>query len=437
MKVLHVPFGFVPGSLGGTEIYVQSLCRELQARGVQSVIAAPAARVGVGKSRHESIEVWEFGTEPQPSFESAYGRPDRIAAANFRAVLDDTHPDVVHLHARTAAVSSALVRACRDAGKKVVFTYHTPTVSCARGTMMYMGSTPCDGRVDTVRCTRCVLHKHGLHRSAPILARTPRWIGDLLARVGLRGGPFTALRMRSLVAARKDDLRAFLSGSDKVVAVCDWVSDVLLRNGVEPGKVVVSRQGLAHVTPAVPAGCKARTGAPLRLRYFGRLEEGKGLHVLVRALSLLPDLPVTLDIFGVQQGPEGPYEQAIRDDIAADSRIQLHPPISPERVVVAMRDGDLVMIPSVGMETGPLVVLEAHASGVPVLASRLGGIAELVRDDTDGMLVEAGNAQSWADAIASLARDPATISRLGSGIRPPRTMKEVSAEMAALYESIG
>src|SRR6202008_3097509 len=97
--------------------------------------------------------------------ELAYGVADEIAAENFRAVLRKTRPRIVHLHARTSAVSERLIDAAHDAGAAVIFTYHPPTVSCARGTMMLFGQQPCDGIVEPKRCTTCTLVAHGAPKS--------------------------------------------------------------------------------------------------------------------------------------------------------------------------------------------------------------------------------------------------------------------------------
>ena len=88
------------------------------------------------------------------------------------------------------------------------------------------------------------------------------------------------------------------------------------------------------------------------------------------------------------------------------------------------------------LETGPLVVLEAFAAGVPVLGSDLGGIAELVRAGTDGVLAAPGSLAAWRDALARLAGDPAEVARLRAGVRPPRTMAAAAAEMEALYRRV-
>ena len=96
----------------------------------------------------------------------------------------------------------------------------------------------------------------------------------------------------------------------------------------------------------------------------------------------------------------------------------------------------MIAVPSRGLETGPLVVLEAFAAGVPVLGSNLGGIAELVRDGVDGALVALDDVGAWAQAISDLSADRERIEKLRQGIQPPRTMRAVAAEMAVIYERL-
>jgi glycosyltransferase involved in cell wall biosynthesis len=82
------------------------------------------------------------------------------------------------------------------------------------------------------------------------------------------------------------------------------------------------------------------------------------------------------------------------------------------------------------------VVLEAFAAGVPVLGSRLGGIAELVDHGVNGLLVQADSAASWATAISKLCLDGQLLQKLRAGIAPPRRMSEVASEMSSLYASL-
>jgi len=97
---------------------------------------------------------------------------------------------------------------------------------------------------------------------------------------------------------------------------------------------------------------------------------------------------------------------------------------------------DLVAVPSLWLETGPLVVLEAFAAGIPVLGSRLGGIAELVRHGVDGWLAEAGDVRAWQRALRHLVNDPSLLTTLRQGIQPVRTTRDVASETLNLYERV-
>jgi glycosyltransferase involved in cell wall biosynthesis len=443
LKILHIPFHFQPGRLGGTEIYVASLCRALSALGLESAIAAPAHTNY--ETNFEGTQVYYFGLARQVGFEQAHGKPDTVAANNFRAVLHRWRPDVVHLHARSSAVSELLADEAKSAGCKVVYTYHTPTASCPRGTMMRGGGVPCDGKLNTTRCTECVLQLHGVPWMArTILARTPIGLGKLIANFDLNGGLWTALRMRALITEGKIRYLEFIDKLDRVVAVCDWVAQVLSKNGLSGPKLFVSRQGLPYgsIIPGIESRVESKHGArltdlaPLKIRFFGRLDATKGADVLVNALHAIPKCNVQLEIYGIQQDVASVYSMGLDALISRDRRITLKAALAPDRVVCAMRDCDLVVVPSRLLETGPLVVLESFAAGTPVMGSRLGGIAELVRDGVDGVLIEEGNVGAWAQAIADIEKDRACLQALRSEIRSPRTALDVANEMKRLYRAL-
>jgi hypothetical protein len=154
-QVLHVPYIYFPDAVGGTEVYVRALAQRLGARGYRSAVAAPGKLAATYVDG--GLPVYRFPTDLRPRLELAYGVADEIAAEGFRTIIAQSRPDIVHLHARTAATSERLVDVAHAAGARVVFTYHTPTASCARGTMMLFGETPCDGVIDRKRCVACAL----------------------------------------------------------------------------------------------------------------------------------------------------------------------------------------------------------------------------------------------------------------------------------------
>ena len=102
-------------------------------------------------------------------------------------------------------------------------------------------------------------------------------------------------------------------------------------------------------------------------------------------------------------------------------------------------DGDVTELTCVRDELdrcGPLVVLESFAAGTPVLGARRGGIAELVSDGVDGLLIPPEDVGAWASAIDKLAASPQHILRLRAGIRAPRTIIDVAHDMSELYRTL-
>ena len=436
MRVVHVPFGYFPDVVGGTEVYVAQLARDLGAHGVDSVIAAPSAGALGTRYEHEGRPVYRFPLSGRARLEDLYGAGDEVGARAIADILEDVRADVLHLHAFTRAASVRAVEAARRVGVRVVYTYHTPTASCVRGTLLHHGHEPCDGALITERCAACLLESRGVPPAiGEALARLPISLGSALGSTGLSGGVVTALRARELTSTRHAAFRQLVTESDAIVAVCEWVRSLLLRAGAPPNRLVLSRQG----TPArayTPPRMRSADG-PLRLVYVGRLHPTKGVQVVLRALAANRDLPVMLDVFGATQDADGAaYRAELLSLSAGDSRVLFRGPLPADRVVDTLAAYDATVVPSQWLETGPLTVLESFAAGTPVIGSNLGGICELVAHERDGLLVPHADTNQWGLALRRVADDRALLDRLRAGIQPPRSTDDVARDMAAVYERI-
>lgn len=438
MRVVHVPYTFHPDGMGGTEVYVEALARIQRQQGVSVVIAAPGPRDT--SYEHEACPVRRFASSPRLSnLRAIYGGGDPVAAAAFGRILDADQPDLVHLHAFSSAASALLVRESQKRGVPVVFTYHTPGVSCLRGSLMRWGSEVCDGVLDMRLCAACTLDGLGLGRlTGRMLACVPvsagRWLGD----IGAAGGPWTALRMTELTSGHHTSVRQLLRAVNRIVVVCAWAVDLLVRNGVPREKISLSRHGLTTGRPDASVSPEPLDG-PLRVAYLGRLESSKGPDMLVRALrtSRLRDADIRLDIYGIVLGPaDEEHFRLIRELAQNDTRIKFRSSVAHEQVIPLLSSYHLLAVPSQCLETGPLVILEAFAAHVPVLGSRLGGIAELVNDSVDGILVEPASPEAWAAALARVVEDRTLLKRLRAGIRAPRSMEDVAPEMLDVYAGV-
>jgi len=435
IKVVHVPFSYYPDAVGGTEVYVHSLSHHLDALEITSIIAAPAHTSA--RYEYDGHLVERFAHAPTHRLEAIYGGGDSIAADNFLAILETHRPDVLHLHAFTAAASVLLVEGARSRGIPVVFTYHTPSATCAIGTLMPAERTVCDGEMLGGRCTQCTLRERGLSkRASRIVAALPIAFGRRLSDAGAGGRLTTALRSRELLQLRHEASRTLFDAAARIVVPSEWARQTLLLNAVPREKIILSRQGLstAHQTP-VPD--RKEPDGILRLAFFGRLDRTKGVDTVIHAIRSMPNERVLLDIYGVAaDGMAGRYEEELHGLAARDARIRFKEPVTSAAVSRTMAGYDALVVPSRFLETGPLVVYEAFAAGIPVIGSRHGGIAELVHDSVDGLLVEPESIDGWCAAIRSLTREPQLLARLRSGVKAPRTMETVAREMANLYREL-
>jgi glycosyltransferase involved in cell wall biosynthesis len=432
VRVIQVPFCFYPDPVGGTEVYVEALSRYLQQQGVEVLIAAPGE---VNQSYlYNQLRVRRYAISNQvENLREIYGEGDRLAALEFSRILEAEKPDLVHFHAFTSGVSLRLVQAAKQRQIPVVFTYHTPTVSCLRGTLMQWGTEICDGKVDLQTCSQCTLQGLGLDKtSAKAIANLPPQLGHWLGNLNLQGGAWTALRMTELVNLRHTALHTLLSEVDHIVAVCNWVKDILLLNHVRSEKITVIRQGVCHNLPEKTNSSCHFAQATFNIAFFGRLDPTKGIHILIKALAAAPELLVSLDIYGISQASDT-YIQKLKTLAAKDHRITFKPPVPTEKVISTLTNYDLLAVPSQWLETGPMVVLEAFAAGVPVIGSNLGGIAELVKSEINGILVEPNSIAAWSQAIQRLCHDRKELMRLRAGIESPEAMEVVATQMLSIY----
>jgi len=422
-------------------VYVSSLSHHLKRRGNAVTILAPWDKKA--KYTWESLDVVRFPiSEELSDIRELYDAGNEEAANEFAVIIDELKPDIVHLHAFTRAVSLKLVRESKKRDIPVVFTYHTPTVSCLRGTLLRWGNEICDGNLELEPCTQCTLHSKGLNKTASgILSLTPKFIARLVDRSGFSGGMWTALRMRELVSLEHLVFRSLMEEVDHVVAVCQWVKDLLVLNGVNSDKITILRQGVSQTVCEAVGGLEkplskdiGSKDTGLKVAFLGRSDPTKGADTLIKALRINSDLNIKLDIYqSVQDKQITSYHKYLKSLAENDNRISFFSFIKSEEVVTLLKGYDLLAVPSRVRETGPLVVLEAFAAGIPVIGSNLGGIAELVEHGTNGILVAPDDETAWSEQLRKLYEDKQLISKLRTGVRFPRTMREVAEEMDALY----
>jgi glycosyltransferase involved in cell wall biosynthesis len=437
VKIVQAAGWYYPDSVGGTEVYVAALSRELRASGHEVVIAAPEPGLAAPRTyEHDGCQVFRYPIPASPSRDEAQGDVTVRGADALHRWLADVRADVVHIHTFVTGLGLAEIRAARSAGSRVVVTTHASSLGfvCQRGTLMLKGETLCDGIVDTTRCAECVLE----HRGAPAiagaaLASLPASISH--AAAALPGKLGTALGMTDLITRNMARQRAMLDAVDAFVVLTEHAAAIVRANGAPASKIVVNRLGVRdEIVNAAPASV-APTDA-VRVGYVGRFEDVKGVVDLAEAMRRVPaDATLRLEFRGPSQTPaDRANASAIATMCAGDSRVVVRDGVPPSRVPDLLRSYDVVCCPSRCLEGGPTVGLEAMALGVPVIAASVGGVAEVVEDGVNARLVPHGDIDRLADALVEIARDPAsTICRWRKQLPAPRTMRDVTRDYLAIY----
>jgi glycosyltransferase involved in cell wall biosynthesis len=152
---------------------------------------------------------------------------------------------------------------------------------------------------------------------------------------------------------------------------------------------------------------------PLRILNVARMAAPKGHSVLLEGLAGL-DVPFEATLVG--DGPERPAIEALSGRLGLGGRVRFTGALPADRTLELYRDADVFCLPSFA-EGLPVVLMEAMAAGVPVVASRTSGTPELVEDGVTGLLVEPGRPEQVAQALARIAGDPELRRRLARAAR--------------------
>jgi len=439
VKIVHLVGWYFPDSVGGTEIYVEGLCRRLRDAGHEVVIAAPDARhVVPSRYVHDCVPVFRYHIPAQTTRDEARHRVATRGAEQLDRFLDEERPDILHLHSFTTGAGMPEIRAAARRGIRVIVTCHLPGMGymCRSGELMQWGRQPCDGIVALAKCAACNLTRLGLARPiAGAIAAAPvaisRALGELPGRVG------TTLGMAASIDEYQAMQREMFSLVEAFVVLNDTGRRMLIANGSPAGKLVLNRLGVSFAGAGRKPSPETRpTPSPVRFGYIGRLHPTKGLVELMRAVRAIPrDIPLTVDVRGPMLDAETRrFAGELRRIAGEDPRVTIGEGLPTAEVPAHLAALDALVCPSMWFENGPTVALEAMAVGTPVVASRVGNLAEAIDDGITGRLLTPGDVDEWARALTAIAAAPAdTIDRWRRALPAPRTMDDIARDYLALY----
>jgi len=439
VKIVHLLGWYFPDSMGGTEVYVEGLCRRLRAAGQDVLIAAPDARgLAAGHYEHDGVPVFRYAIAAEPTRDEAYHRVRVRGAEKLHAWLERERPDLLHVHSLTTGVGLPEFKAAARLNIRNIVTCHLPGLGymCRSGELMQWGRFPCDGIAIPDKCASCNLTRIGMPEiAARVVGAVPVSLSSLLRDLPGRVG--TSLGMSASVAEYQEMQRELFGLVEAFVVLNETSRRMLISNGAPADKIVVNRLGISQ-TGIVhkPGPDRAPTGTPVRFGYLGRLHSVKGLMELARAVRAIPRaIAFELQIRGPQlDDATRRFVDELKTTFGDDRRVRFEPAVPARDVPRVLADLDVLLCPSIWFENGPTIALEAMAVGTPVVGSRVGNIAEIVDDGITGRLVAAGDVDAWKTALIDVASNPAaTIDVWRRALTDPRTMDDVARDYLDLY----
>jgi len=344
------------------------------------------------------------GANPLEAFLLSFG--NRFIERSFARLLDRLEPQVVHFqHLKDLSVS--LVTLAHRRGLPTVLTLHDYWLFCGNAQLITPRQKVCSGPFFWLNCAYCAAARVG----APFLVVAAPAIAGLFAYRGYLVGR----------AIRDVDL---------FVAPTDFVKEVFIKRGLPEGKV---RQ-IDHGIDLQGRGGTKRLDDKLHFAYIGGLAWQKGVHVLIEAFNKLDPERAVLSVYGDEEVFPSYVEDLHR--MARNPAIRFWGKVAREQLGQALAETDVLVVPSLWYETSSLVIQEAFAARVPVIASRLGALAEKVRHQVDGLLFVPGEPEALRQAMERLMETPSLLSDLRSHIRPVKKIAEHTDEILGLYQEL-
>jgi glycosyltransferase involved in cell wall biosynthesis len=308
---------------------------------------------------------------------------------DFTTLLQEKRPDIVHVHNTFPLISPSIFWACRSERVPVVHTLHNYQLLCP-GANFFRAGKPCED-CGTGNFWQGVLHgcyRHSRVETAPVA---------LMLTVHHTGKTWTRMVDRYIALTEFSRSRFVKAGfpQDRIVIKANFVDP-------DPGK---------------------RTGDGHYALFIGRISLEKGAETLLKAWRQLPQ-SYDLRIVG-----DGPARAQLESQAAAEgySNIRFMGRMPHDQVIEAIKDARFVIFPSELYETFGLGIIEAFACGVPVLASQLGSMQEIVEDGHSGLLFRPGDADDLARVVARAWEQPEYMRRLGEQARNEYETKYTAA----------
>lgn len=418
---------FPPAAFAGVELHVYNLARILSERHEVHVLYrkedkdAPEYSLTHGEyGGVNTIGLVNNMTQRDP------GELDVVKGVRqaFGHVLDQLRPDVCHFH-HLFLLSADMGEEARARSIPIVATLHDYWYICARIQLYHPVKGVCKGP-GILRCSDCFDLKNPLIRSMGRFA----FLSDRLAIKWMK--IFSCIpwpEVYKIYERRFARMRDTLGKFDLLVANSDHLRRRYIRFGAPAKKIVVNNPGLDH---ALLRPFRHKPAANVRFGYVGSITPHKGLHVMLDAIKRIPE--ATLKVWGDTQINE--EVRSYTQSLAPSKNVQFMGAFDNRDIGKVLSGIDVLIVPPLWEEAYGLTVDEAKVAGVPVIASRIGGIPEHLKDGKEGFLFTPGSVDELERLIRRLTGRPDLVEKLQPLGDDVPTLYETAEDIESFYRQV-
>jgi glycosyltransferase involved in cell wall biosynthesis len=373
---------------------------------------------------------WRLAPNP-----NAYLYRNPLIAEKLQTWLQDWQPDIVHITS-CYTLTASIIQATNNLGLPTVLTLTDYWFICPKHTLLRSDNTLCDGRTTNQECLDCMLSGNRTYRRLGRLLNSRaggaalEWVSRNSGLSNLRGLRGMALDMGD----RKRYLKKMIGIPDAVVAPSSKLKETIKSCGVSRQiRVIHSGHDLSWLTTAEDSD----SNNCIRFGYIGQITPIKGLHILLGAFTAdMFDGQATVSIFGNYKNGSAYSEHIIDSSKGREKFITFHGGFPHEQLGKVLSEIDILIVPSIWHENNPRVIQEAFASKTPVIASNVGGIAEFVNHEVNGLLFERSSEEELSRQMYRIINEPDLLHRLRTGISPVKEIKTEVEELLLIYQEL-
>ncbi|MCX7725617.1 MAG: glycosyltransferase [Chitinispirillaceae bacterium] len=454
MRILIIVHTYFPYSSGGTEMYVNSLVNQLSNRHTIFILHT-----------FESQQNTSF--LPQKSFISqniiSIALPKRIPETYemtyynkyygeiFRDILKECSPDIIHIN-HLLFHSLYYLEQIIEMGIPVIVTLHDYWYICPQCFLTRIDGSLCEGPGITGEiCLECdnaepsryvpfanvvTSDKRKAHLLSKIKFLLPSFIKRsaryLLMVIKSRSKKYRENRL--IVIDRLKKAVSLLNKVNLIIAPSPVLAERYMNAGVKDIKIVPHGIEIPSVNLTVENKYSDIGKRRIIFGYMGGFLSHKGAEVIVEAFNNITSGDAELWIFG-SRGVDIRYEKRVLRKIQ-NPFVKIIGFIEHSKIFDVLKDIDVLVVPSMCAENFPLVIMEAFAAKIPVIASNVGGIKVIVKDGVNGFLFEKGDVKALTDIIKKIIKNKYIILELSKKIPHVKSIKEHAEEIENIYEKI-